>query len=219
MRILKKSQVDFAILGCEEKCTGDPARRMGNEYLYDTLAKENVELLKSKKFKKIFATCPHCFNQLKNEYKAYGVEFTVQHHTELLAELMKDGRIPLDDKKQIEQTITFHDPCYLGRYNNQYSAPREVLTGLGITTREMDMNQKKSFCCGAGGGRMFMEEHIGKRINHERTDQALATGCNTVATGCPFCMTMMSDGVKDRGVDEKMQVKDIAELVAERLSA
>lgn len=218
VRILKKAKVDFAILGCEEKCTGDPARRMGNEYVYEQLAQENVETLKKHKFKKIFATCPHCFNQLKNEYKDFDGHYTVQHHTELIAELLKDKRLTLDDKKQIEEKITFHDPCYLGRYNNQYDAPRETLNALpGVTTTEMSFNQKKSFCCGAGGGRMFMEEDIGKRINLERTDQAIATGATTVATGCPFCMTMLSDGAKDRNVDETLKVKDIAEIVAERI--
>ncbi len=218
VRILKAAKVDFAILGCEEKCSGDPARRMGNEYVYNQLATENVELLKTKKFKKIFATCPHCFNQLKNEYQDFGANFSVQHHTELLAELLKDKRIPLDSKKQITETITFHDPCYLGRYNDQYDAPRKTLVAIGAKPVEMSMNKKKSFCCGAGGGRMFMEEHQGKRINLERTDQALATGAKTIATGCPFCMTMMSDGVKDRGVDENVVVKDVAELVAEQLA-
>lgn len=218
VRVLKKANIDFAILGCQEKCTGDPARRMGNEYVYDALARENVELLKSKKFKKIFATCPHCFNQLKNEYKDFGATFEVYHHTELLAELLKDGRIPLDDKKKIEESITFHDPCYLGRYNQQYAAPRDALKALGAKPVEMSFSEKKSFCCGAGGGRMFMEEPIGKRVNIERTEQAVATGAKTVATGCPFCMTMLTDGVKDKGIEEQMQVKDLAELVAERLA-
>ncbi len=218
VRILKAAHVDFAILGCEEKCTGDPARRMGNEYVYDTLAKENIALLQSKKFKKIFATCPHCFNQLKNEYKDLGGNFSVQHHTELINELLKDKRIPLDSKKQITETITFHDPCYLGRYNNQYDAPRESLIAIGAKTVEMSFSKQKSFCCGAGGGRMFMEEPIGKRVNHERTDQAMATGAKTIATGCPFCMTMMTDGVNDRGVGEQIKVKDIAEIVAGQLA-
>jgi len=222
VRVLKAANVDFAVMGCEEKCTGDPARRMGHEYLYDQLAKENVQALNTyqaaKKFKKIFATCPHCFNQLKNEYKDFGGHYTVQHHTELLSELLKDKRIPLATKAALKETITFHDPCYLGRYNEVYQAPRQALATLpGVSVVEMTMNQKKSFCCGAGGGRMFMEEHIGKRINLERTDQAIKTGAATVATGCPFCMTMMSDGVKDRGADETMRVKDLAEVIAERL--
>ena len=218
VRILKKAKVDFAILGCEEKCTGDPARRMGNEYLYEQLARENVDMLNRKKFKKIFATCPHCFNQLKHEYKDFGGHYSVQHHTELIAELLKDKRLTLDEKKHIEEKITFHDPCYLGRYNKQYEAPRETLKTLpGVTTTEMTFSKEKSFCCGAGGGRMFMEEHLGNRINLERTDQAIKTGATTIATGCPFCMTMLSDGVKDRHADEQIKVKDIAELVAERI--
>jgi len=217
VRILKSAGVDFAILGCEEKCTGDPARRMGNEYLYDTLAKENIETLKKYRFKKMFATCPHCVNSLKNEYSDFGTNYSVQHHTELLSELMKDKRIPIDKKKEIHHTVTFHDPCYLGRYNNVYDPPRDVLEGIGVTIKEMPMSKKTSFCCGAGGGRMFMEEPIGKRINHERTDQIAATGADTVATGCPFCMTMLSDGVKDKQLEDNIQVKDIAELVAERL--
>lgn len=219
VRILKKANVDFAVLGCEEKCTGDPARRMGNEYVYDALAKENIETLKQYKFKKIFATCPHCFNQLKTEYKDLGGHYSVQHHTELIAELLKDNRIPLKAKAEIEETVTFHDPCYLGRYNKQYDAPRETLIAIGgIKTVEMEFSKQKSFCCGAGGGRMFMEEHIGERVNLARMDQAQKTGATTVATGCPFCMTMMSDGAKDRNLDEKIKIKDVAEIVAERLA-
>jgi Fe-S oxidoreductase len=219
VRILKRVGVDFAVLGCEEKCTGDPARRMGNEYVYDALAKENIETLKQYKFKKIFATCPHCFNQLKNEYKDFGGHYTVQHHTELIAELLKDNRIPLKAKAEIEETITFHDPCYLGRYNKQYDAPRETLNALGgIKTVEMEFSKQKSFCCGAGGGRMFMEEHIGERVNLARMDQAQKTGATTVATGCPFCMTMLSDGAKDRNIDETIKIKDVAEIVADRLA-
>lgn len=217
VRVLKKANVDFAILGCEEKCTGDPARRMGNEYLFDMLAKENIATLSKYKFKKIFTSCPHCFNSLKNEYKDFGTNYSVQHHSELINELLKEGRLPLSIKKDMEK-VTFHDPCYLGRYNQTYDAPRDVIKAVsGKDSTEMTMNKRTSFCCGAGGGRMFMEEHLGKRINHERTDQALATGAKTIATGCPFCMTMMSDGIKDRGKEEEVVVKDIAELVAERL--
>lgn len=219
VRILKAASVDFAIMGCDEKCSGDPARRMGNEYLYDMLAKENVATLQQLKFKKIFATCPHCFNQLKNEYQDLGGHFSVQHHTELIAELLKDKRIPLKTKMEIEETITFHDPCYLGRYNNQYDAPREALLALGnVTLSEMSLTKNKSMCCGAGGGRMFMEEPIGRRINHVRVEQAQATGAQTIATGCPFCMTMISDGVKDKSLEENIQVKDLAEIVAERIA-
>lgn len=219
VRILKSSGVDFAILGCEEKCTGDSARRMGNEYLFDMLAQENIETLNKYKgkYKKIFATCPHCFNSLKNEYKDYGIELDVFHHTELIRELLKDNRIPLKQKGEIEK-ITFHDPCYLGRYNGEFDAPRDALAALkGVENIEMEMNKRQSFCCGAGGGRMFMEEDIGKRINHERTDQALKTGADTIATGCPFCMTMLNDGIKDKGKEEQVRVLDLAEIVVERL--
>ena len=219
VRILKKSGVDFAILGCEEKCTGDPARRMGNEYLFDMLAQENVATLNQYKFKKIFATCPHCYNSLANEYRDYGVTFTVQHHTELLSELMKDKRIPLDDKKEIEKEITFHDPCYLGRYNHKYDEPRETLLQLpGLDkVKEMPRNKQTSMCCGAGGGRMWMEEHIGDRINTVRTQEAVDTGANTIAVGCPFCMTMITDGTKALSKEDEIQVKDVAEIIAEAL--
>lgn len=217
VRILKSAHVDFAILGCEEKCTGDPARRMGNEYLFDMLAKENIATLSKYKFKKIFTSCPHCFNSLKNEYKDFGTNYSMQHHSELINELLKDGRIPLSVKQKIEQEVTFHDPCYLGRYNDTYEAPRAVIGAVADNLKEMSMNKRESFCCGAGGGRMFMEEHQGTRINHARTEQAIATGAKTIATGCPFCMTMMSDGIKDKGRGDDIVVKDIAELVAEQL--
>jgi len=217
VRILKKANVDFAILGCEEKCTGDPARRMGNEYLFDMLAKENIATLAKYKFKKIFTSCPHCFNSLKNEYRDFGTNYTVQHHSELLGELLKDNRLSVAVKDSLT-SVTFHDPCYLGRYNATYDAPREVINhAFSKPVTEMSMNKRESFCCGAGGGRMFMEEHQGKRINHERTDQAINTGAKTIATGCPFCMTMLSDGIKDRGKEDEIVVKDIAELIAEKL--
>ncbi len=218
VRILKTAKVDFAILGCEEKCTGDPARRMGNEYLFDTLAKENIATLSKYKFKKIFTSCPHCFNSLGTEYRDFGTNYSVQHHSELISELLKDGRLPLSVKQKIETEVTFHDPCYLGRYNDVYEAPRAVIGAVAEKPiQEMSMNKRESFCCGAGGGRMFMEEHQGTRINHARTEQAIATGAKTIATGCPFCMTMMSDGIKDKGRGDDIVVKDIAELVAEQL--
>lgn len=218
VRVLKKANVDFAILGCEEKCTGDPARRMGNEYLFDTLAKENIETLKKYKFKKIFTSCPHCFNSLSNEYRDFGTNYSVQHHSQLINELFNDGHLSSDLKQKIDDEITFHDPCYLGRYNQTYDAPREVIKKAGGNNLlEMAMSKEQSFCCGAGGGRMFMEEHQGKRINHARVEQAIATDAKIIATGCPFCMTMMNDGVKDKGCEEKIVVKDIAEIVAERI--
>ena len=220
VRVLKASNVDFAILGCEEKCTGDPARRMGNEAVFNQLAQENIATLGQYKFKKIFTTCPHCMNSLKNEYGEFGVDYSVQHHTELLAELMKDKRIPLDTKKTLDEHVTFHDPCYLGRYNKQYDAPRELLYSIGTKNHihEMERSKEGSFCCGAGGGRLFMEEHIGERVNVERTKQAMQTGATTVAVGCPFCKSMIIDGTKTLDAEDKLKVKDIAELVAERLA-
>jgi Fe-S oxidoreductase len=225
VRILKASGVDFAILGCEEKCTGDPARRMGNEYVFDMLAQENVATLEQYRFKKIFTTCPHCFNSLANEYPEYGAQYSVQHHTELLQELLKDKRIPLSTKAELKEHITFHDPCYLSRYNQKTEESREVLEELpGVTLSEMDRNKSKSFCCGAGGGRMWMEEPIGKRVNVERTEEALVTlgrkGSDekkTIAVGCPFCMTMITDGTKALNEEDNVNVRDIAEVIADRL--
>lgn len=219
VRILKAAKVDFAVLGCEEKCTGDPARRLGNEALFNQLAQENIEVLKQYKFKKIFTTCPHCFNSLKTEYGEFGVDYSVQHHTQLLEELLKDKRIPLDTKNQLQEHVTFHDPCYLGRYNKEYDAPREILYGIGgkAQMKEMERSKESSFCCGAGGGRIFMEEHVGERINVSRTEQAMATGATTIATGCPFCKSMIVDGTKSKDVEEKIKVRDVAELLADRL--
>ena len=211
VQVMKASGVDFAILGCEEKCTGDPARRMGNEYLFQQSCTDNQAVLAKYEFNEIVTSCPHCLNSLGNDYQDYGAPaYKVRHHTELLAQL-------LDQKKPAEK-VAFHDPCYLGRYNNVYNAPRNALRVLNnVEVVEMERNRELSFCCGAGGGRIFMEEHIGKRVNVERTEQALATGASTVAVGCPFCMTMITDGTKAKGVEETVKVKDVAELVAARL--
>ena len=217
VRILKAAKVDFATLGVEEKCTGDPARRMGNEYLFAQLAQENIETFKQYRFRKILVTCPHCLNSLGKDYREFGTSYTVVHHSQLLAELLAAGRVPLDLAKGMEGLVTFHDPCYLGRYNDTVEPPREVLVRLGAKTVEMEKSRKNGFCCGAGGGRIFLEETIGKRVNVERTEQALATGARTVAVGCPFCMTMITDGTKAKNVEGSVQVKDLAELVAERL--
>jgi Fe-S oxidoreductase len=217
VRILKAAQVDFAVLGPEEKCTGDPARRMGNEYLFQQLAQENIETLKQHRFRKIVVTCPHCLNSLGNDYRELGTSYEVVHHTQLLAQLMVEGRVPLDAAGSDEGLVTFHDPCYLGRYNGGYEPPREVLVRLGVKKAEMQRSREKGFCCGAGGGRIFLEETIGKRVNVERTEQALATGARTVAGGCPFCMTMLTDGTKAKDAEGALKVRDVAELVAERL--
>jgi Fe-S oxidoreductase len=193
---------------------------MGHEYVWNTLAQENVKTLDSYKFRKIVASCPHCFNSLKNEYGEVGGEYEVIHHTELLAELLSSGRVPLGERQPwTEEGVTFHDPCYLGRYNSGYDAPREVLIQLGAKPTEMPLNRENGFCCGAGGGRVFMEENLGTRVNIARTEQALATGAGTVAVGCPFCMTMLTDGANAKADERRLQVKDVAELVAESLPA
>jgi Fe-S oxidoreductase len=217
VRVLKAAGVDFAVLGPEEKCTGDPARRMGNEYLFQQLAQENIETLKKHRFRKILVTCPHCLNSLGNDYRELGASFEVVHHSRLLAELLAAGRVPLELAKD-DGLVTFHDPCYLGRYNQGCEPPREVLVRLGVKSVEMAKSRENGFCCGAGGGRIFLEEKIGKRVNVERTEQALATGAGTVAVGCPFCMTMITDGTKAKDVEGSLAVRDLAELVAERLA-
>lgn len=218
VRILKAAKVEFGILGPEEKCTGDPARRMGNEYLFAQLAQENIETLKRYKFRKILTSCPHCFNSLGNDYREFSASYVVEHHTELIARLLEEGRIPLDAAQAFGSPVTFHDPCYLGRYNRRYEPPREILRGIGVAATEMARSRESGFCCGAGGGRIFMEERVGKRVNVERTEQALATGARTIAVGCPFCMTMLTDGTKAKNVEESVKVRDLAELVAERLA-
>jgi Fe-S oxidoreductase len=219
VKILKAAGVDFAVLGKEEKCTGDPARRMGNEYLFVELATGNIETLGKYEFDKILVTCPHCLNSLGSDYKELGGDYTVVHHSQLLAELLAAGKVPLDLAKGVDELVTFHDPCYLGRYAKGYEPPREILTHLQVKGTEMERSRETGFCCGAGGGRVFLEETLGKRVNVERTEQALATGAKTVAVGCPFCMTMMTDGTKAKDVEESLQVRDLAELVADRLRA
>jgi Fe-S oxidoreductase len=213
VNLLKKANVDFAILGKEEKCNGDPARRAGNEYLAQMLIKENVEALNKYKPKKILTGCPHCFNTLKNEYPAFGAQYDVVHHTTFLEGLIQEGKLK---PKQNPETgeITFHDSCYLGRWNDVYSAPREILKAIPeLNVKEMPRNKNKGLCCGAGGARMFMEETIGKRINVERTEEALATGAKTIASGCPFCSTMLTDGVKAKDKQDHVHVKDVAEIL------
>ena len=215
-RILQAAGMNFGILGTEEGCTGDPARRAGNEYLYQVLAQGNVEVLQSYGVKKIVTACPHCMNTIKNEYPQFGGDFEVAHHSQFIAEMMKSGRLKLEEGTD-KKAITFHDPCYLGRYNDVYDAPREVVNGLGVEVTEMQRSRNKSLCCGGGGGRAFMEEPIGKKMSHNRLDDVLETGCGTLAAGCPFCITMFEDAIGSTGSAEKVQVEDIAELVAARL--
>jgi Fe-S oxidoreductase len=211
-RLLHEAGVDFAILGPRELCTGDPARRTGNEYVFQGLALQNIETLNSLGITKIITQCPHCFNTLGNEYPQFGGDYEVVHHSELLMHLVDAGRI---EPKKGAETITYHDPCYLGRHNDIFVAPREVLDTLGPRV-EMVRCGTDSFCCGAGGGRMWMEEQTGKKVNIERSEEALATGAGVVATGCPFCFVMMDDGIRELGADETVVVKDLAMLLAER---
>jgi len=214
VKLLKMAQVDFAILGTEEKCNGDPARRMGNEYLAQTLMADNIATLNGYGVKKIVVTCPHCMQSLGKEYKQLGGDYEVIHHSTLLRELIRDGRLRI--ARQRRDALTFHDPCYLGRYQEEYDAPRDVLAAVrGSAPLEMLRSRDRSFCCGAGGGRMWMEEREGKRVNIERTEEALRTHADVIGTGCPFCLTMLSDGVKEKNAAETVAVKDIAELVLE----
>ena len=212
-QLMKMAGIKFAILGTEEKCNGDPARRMGNEYLAQMLISENVTTLNKYNVKKIVVTCPHCLQSLGKEYGAFGGKYEVVHHTTFLKELVDQGKLKLDPEKAVR--ITFHDPCYLGRYNDEYDSPRALVDMVGGERVEMKRSKDKSFCCGAGGGRMWMEEREGKRVNIERTEEALGTGAEVIGTGCPFCMTMMTDGVKAKDMAGNVQVKDVAELVWE----
>ncbi|MEJ2164324.1 MAG: (Fe-S)-binding protein [Desulfobacterales bacterium] len=212
-RVLNKAGVNFAILGEEERCNGDVARRAGNEYLAQMMIAENVETFNQYRPKRILAACPHCYNTLKNEYPQFGARYPVVHHSEFLLDLIKQGRLKTNGA-EIEK-LTFHDSCYLGRWNGIFEAPRSLLRAVnkGQSAFEMHRSQAKGLCCGAGGARMFMEETIGKRINHERAEEVIATGAPVVAAACPFCITMLTDGIKDK--DGNMQVKDIAEIVDE----
>jgi len=210
--LMKVAGVDFAILGAEEKCNGDPARRAGNEYLAQMLISENVKTLNSYGVKTIVTTCPHCFNIMKNEYPALGGNYEVIHHTDFIMGLISSGKIA--PGKELREKITYHDSCYLGRYNQLYDPPRNAIAAIpGVELKEMERSRDKGLCCGAGGARMFMEETTGTRVNAERTREALSLKVNTVATACPFCMTMLTDGVKDSESAGNVQVKDIAELV------
>jgi len=216
-RMLHRAGVSFAILGPKESCTGDPARRLGNEYLYQEQAKANVETLNVVGAKKIVVTCPHCFNSLKNEYPSLGGDFEVIHHSQLLDDLVKTGK--LTPGQGYRGTVTYHDPCYLGRHNRVFDQPRSVLDAIpGVEQVEMRRCREKSFCCGAGGARMWMEETIGKRINMERTDEALTTGADVVTTACPYCMIMLDDAVRANNKEEEVRVLDLSQLVEESLS-
>ncbi|VAW05553.1 Fe-S oxidoreductase [hydrothermal vent metagenome] len=211
-RLLHKAGIDFAILGSKELCTGDPARRTGNEYVFQGLALQNIETLNDLGIDKIITQCPHCFNTLGNEYPQFGGEYTVIHHSEMLSTLVEEGKLTPTSNGE---TIVFHDPCYLGRHNDTFLAPRTIVDSSGVRV-EMARNGTKAFCCGAGGGKFWFEEHTGKKVNIERTEEAVGTGADVIATGCPFCYVMLDDGIKEIGVDEQVIVKDIAMLLDER---
>jgi Fe-S oxidoreductase len=219
VRLLRHAGVNFAILGKEEKCTGDSARRLGDEFLFQELATANIETLNKYHVKRIVAHCPHCVNALLKDYAQFGGHYEVVHHTQLLADLIRAGKLPAVAGTMVPETgpVTYHDPCYLARVNGIHEAPREVLNTAigGQSLCEMKRNRTGTSCCGAGGGRMWMEEDPKKRVSTQRAGDALATGAKTVATGCPFCLTMMTDGVAAHGAE--VRVLDIAELLVERL--
>ena len=215
VKILNKADVDFGVLGVEESSSGDAAKRAGNEFLFQMQALMNIEILNNYNVKKIVTACPHSFNTLKNEYKRLGGKYEVLHHTEFIEELIENGRFEIRSNLNGKR-ITFHDPCYLGRGNDIYDAPRKLIKRLGVELVEMKRSKNRSFCCGAGGGQMFKEPEKGnKDINIERTEDALAVKPNFIATGCPFCNTMMTDGIKNKEKENEIHVMDIAELIAQ----
>lgn len=215
VNILNSAKIDFAVLGTEESCTGDPAKRAGNEFLFQMQAFSNIEILNGYGIKKIVTTCPHCFNTLKNEYPELGGNYEVMHHTEFLISLVNEGRITVEGGKFDGKRITFHDPCYLGRANDIYEAPRELIKKLDGELVEMKRCKSNALCCGAGGAQMFKDSEKGKKeINIERTEDALELSPDIIATGCPFCNTMITDGIKNKEKEDKIKVLDLAELVA-----
>lgn len=215
VKILNKANVSFAVLGTEESCTGDPAKRAGNEFLFQMQAVTNIEVMNAYEVKKVVTACPHCFNTLKNEYPGLGGNYEVVHHTQFLKQLLEEGRISMEGGQFKGKRITFHDPCYLGRANDVYEAPRDLIRKLDAELVEMKNCKKKGLCCGAGGAQMFKEPEKGsKDVNIERTEQALETQPEIIAAGCPFCNTMMTDGVKNKEKESSVAVMDIAELIA-----
>lgn len=217
VKILNKIGTEFAVLGTEEGCTGDPAKRAGNEFAFQMQAMMNIEVLNAYEIKTIVTTCPHCFNTLKNEYPSLGGNYQVMHHSQYLQQLINNGKLTIEGSKPFKgRRITFHDPCYLGRGNNVYEAPRILIEKLDAELVEMKRCRTRGLCCGAGGAQMFKEPEPGnKDINIERTEEALETQPEIIATGCPFCNTMMTDGVKNKNKETEVLVKDLAELIAE----
>ncbi|WP_339654794.1 (Fe-S)-binding protein [uncultured Maribacter sp.] len=215
VKILNKANVSFAVLGTEESCTGDPAKRAGNEFLFQMQAVTNIEVLNAYEIKKIVTACPHCFNTIKNEYPGLGGNYEVVHHTQFLKQLLTEGRIKMEGGTFKGKRITFHDPCYLGRGNGVYEAPRDLIRKLDAELVEMKSCKQRGLCCGAGGAQMFKEPEKGnKDVNIERTEQALEIKPDIIAAGCPFCNTMMTDGIKNKEKEDSIAVMDIAELIA-----
>ena len=215
VKILNKAGISFAVLGTEESCTGDPAKRAGNEFLFQMQAMTNIEVMNGYEVKKVVTACPHCFNTLKNEYPGLGGSYEVVHHTQFLRQLLEEGKITLEGGQYKGKRITYHDPCYLGRANQVYEAPRELIKKLDAELVEMKSCKSRGLCCGAGGAQMFKEPEKGnKDVNIERTEQALETQPEIIAAACPFCNTMMTDGVKNKEKEASIAVMDVAELIA-----
>ncbi|MFO7744764.1 MAG: (Fe-S)-binding protein [Psychroflexus sp.] len=215
VKILNNTSVDFAVLGTEEGCTGDPAKRAGNEFLFQMQAMTNIEVLNGYEVKKIVTACPHCFNTIKNEYPSLGGNYEVIHHTQFLKQLLNEGRLKVEGGKFKGKKITYHDPCYLGRANGEYEAPRDLLRKLEVELVEMKSCKSKGLCCGAGGAQMFKDAEKGdKEVNIHRTEQAVEVKPEVIAAGCPFCNTMMTDGVKNKDKQDEIEVLDVVEMIA-----
>ena len=215
VKILHHVNIKFAVLGTEESCTGDPAKRAGNEFLFQMQAMQNIQVLNGYEVKKIVTGCPHCFNTIKNEYPELGGKYEVLHHTQLVQQLIDSGKLKVEGGEFKGKKITFHDPCYLGRANNEYEAPRNIIQKLDAELNEMKRSRANGLCCGAGGAQMFKEAEKGnKEVNVERSEEALAINPDVIAVGCPFCMTMMRDGVKHFEKEDKVQVLDVSEMIA-----
>lgn len=213
--ILDLAKISFAILGQEEKCTGDPARRAGNEFLFQMLAQQNIETLNSYQIKKIVCTCPHCFNTLKNDYPELGGNYEVMHHSQFLEELLQEGKINITDHS--EESVSYHDSCYLGRVNDVYEAPRSVIQSLKADIKELKRSRSNGLCCGAGGAQMFKEDEPGnKRINDERIEEIIANGPKKIIGNCPFCITMLQDGLKSKDLQNEYMVHDLSEFILEK---
>ncbi len=216
IKILEHLNINYAVLGNEESCTGDPAKRAGNEFLFQMMALQNIEVLNGYGIKKIVTACPHCFNILKNEYPSLGGNYEVIHHSTFLQQLLDAGKLTIEGGAFKGKKVTYHDSCYLGRANDIYEAPRKLIEELDVDLVEMKRAKAKGLCCGAGGGQMFKEEEKGKlRVNQERTEDAVESGADVVAVACPFCNTMMTDGIKGKELQDKVKVLDIAELIAQ----